>query len=328
MVGRDLEHGVLAVLASRRPGSEKNARRRPRPTNGSGGGRPHQDTTRAARDAHTVNTRSGRHSSIFYLRNTSGLLRAAETCSVTARRALTTNAGNLKRDAVFVRIHPRAARGGGDALGDVCLRAGVHNRHRRLAIQVRREVKAARAWHASPQVVRAWQHAPPPTLTKPPAGGLAPSLLLPLQKGAAHAVDERHAGGLLLQRGAHLVLGVAARVVAGGGALLDRGAFTAHGDGGSCGSTMPRARTGTAGDARNERQAGRRQARAHCTRSSSSGPLSSSPHTQVLCCLGCCGTWFYVWSLAMRLRPGDPLSKLVMGASAAGTAAAGGGGSA
>ena len=34
-----------------------------------------------------------------------------------------------------------------------------------------------------------------------------------------------------------------------------------------------------------------------------------------LFCLGTVSTWFYVWTIAIRLRPGDPLSKLVMGAS-------------
>lgn len=34
-----------------------------------------------------------------------------------------------------------------------------------------------------------------------------------------------------------------------------------------------------------------------------------------LFCLGSVSTWFYVWQIAVRLRAGDPLSKLVMGAS-------------
>lgn len=37
---------------------------------------------------------------------------------------------------------------------------------------------------------------------------------------------------------------------------------------------------------------------------------------QALFCLGTVSTWFYVLQIALRLRPGDPLSKLLMGASA------------
>ena len=33
----------------------------------------------------------------------------------------------------------------------------------------------------------------------------------------------------------------------------------------------------------------------------------------VLSCLGAVGTWLYVFQLALRLRAGDPLSKLIMG---------------